>query len=162
MKLRRLLKVMHIIILLNEYDTGPIPRFTLSLLLRPGMSARIRIGFLPSDYSLRSSLLIIRNNLTAIGFTLQYFSEKNELKIQNQLFFMVVGRECIFFSFIITNEDLFRHMEIDNKTARSQPLLFGLEPQHLSDCANPRRQLHKMPTTLTVRRSFEIKNNGEV
>lgn len=69
-------------------------------------------------------------------------------------------------------------MDIDNKTARTQPLLFELEPQHLNgkkkmslflqfgqkliDCANPRRQLHKMPTTLTVRRSFAIRNCGEV
>ena len=53
-------------------------------------------------------------------------------------------------------------MEIDNKTARGLPLFFEIEPQHLIDCTNPRRQLHRMPTTLTVRRSFTIRNNGEV
>uniref|UniRef100_A0A915M9E2 Transmembrane protein 131-like conserved domain-containing protein n=1 Tax=Meloidogyne javanica TaxID=6303 RepID=A0A915M9E2_MELJA len=101
---------------------GPVPRFTLTMLLRPGMNARIRIGFLPSDYSLRSSMMIIRNNLTVIG----------------------------------------ENMAIDDKSANSQPLLFELEPKHLDDCANPRRQLHRMPTTLTVRRSFAVYNNGEV
>jgi len=53
-------------------------------------------------------------------------------------------------------------MAIDDKSANSQPLLFELEPKHLDDCANPRRQLHRMPTTLTVRRSFAVYNNGEV
>uniref|UniRef100_A0A915M8C1 Transmembrane protein 131-like conserved domain-containing protein n=1 Tax=Meloidogyne javanica TaxID=6303 RepID=A0A915M8C1_MELJA len=77
---------------------GPVPRFTLTMLLRPGMNARVRIG----------------------------------------------------------------NMAIDDKSANSQPLLFELEPKHLDDCANPRRQLHRMPTTLTVRRSFAVYNNGEV
>ncbi|KAF7623513.1 TMEM131_like domain-containing protein, partial [Meloidogyne graminicola] len=55
------------------------------------------------------------------------------------------------------------NIEIDNKTCggNSKPLLFELE-QHLSDCANPQRQLHKKTTTpLTVRR-FAVHNNGEV
>ncbi len=38
----------------------PIPRFTLSLMLQPGMKVRVRVGFLPKDYELRSSLLLIR------------------------------------------------------------------------------------------------------
>uniref|UniRef100_A0A1I8BQ39 TMEM131_like domain-containing protein n=1 Tax=Meloidogyne hapla TaxID=6305 RepID=A0A1I8BQ39_MELHA len=111
---------------------GPVPRFTLTMLLRPGMSARVRIGFLPSDYSLRSSMMIIRNNLTVIEPVVLY------------------GRGARI------------NIGIDNKTAGSQPLLFELEPKHLDDCANPRRQLHRMPTTLTVRRSFAVHNNGEV
>nr|CAD2176198.1 unnamed protein product [Meloidogyne enterolobii] len=111
---------------------GPVPRFTLTMLLRPGMSARVRIGFLPSDYSLRSSMMIIRNNLTVIEPIVLY------------------GRGARI------------NMAIDDKSANSQPLLFELEPKHLDDCANPRRQLHRMPTTLTVRRSFAVYNNGEV
>uniref|UniRef100_A0A183BL57 TMEM131_like domain-containing protein n=2 Tax=Globodera pallida TaxID=36090 RepID=A0A183BL57_GLOPA len=111
---------------------GPVPRFTQTLLLRPGMSTRIRIGFLPNDYALHSSLLLIRNNLTALEPVVLY------------------GRGAKM------------HMDIDNKTARSQPLLFEILPQHLADCANPRRQLHKLPTTLTVRRSFVVRNSGEV
>nr|CAD2155111.1 unnamed protein product [Meloidogyne enterolobii] len=111
---------------------GPVPRFTLTMLLRPGMSARVRIGFLPSDYSLRSSMMIIRNNLTVIEPIILY------------------GRGARI------------NMAIDDKSANSQPLLFELEPKHLDDCANPRRQLHRMPTTLTVRRSFAVYNNGEV
>ncbi|KAL3091012.1 hypothetical protein niasHT_023612 [Heterodera trifolii] len=111
---------------------GPVPRFTQTLLLRPGMSTRIRIGFLPNDYTLHSSLLLIRNNLTALEPVVLY------------------GRGARM------------HMDIDNKTARSLPLLFEIQPQHLADCANPRRQLHKLPTTLTVRRSFVVRNSGEV
>ncbi|VDN21262.1 unnamed protein product [Gongylonema pulchrum] len=38
----------------------------MSMLLQPGMSVRVRVGFLPSDYALRSSLLLIRNNLTVL------------------------------------------------------------------------------------------------
>uniref|UniRef100_A0A914HW42 Tetraspanin n=1 Tax=Globodera rostochiensis TaxID=31243 RepID=A0A914HW42_GLORO len=111
---------------------SPVPQFTQTLLLRPGMSTRIRIGFLPNDYALHSSLLLIRNNLTALEPVVLY------------------GRGAKM------------HMDIDNKTARSQPLLFEILPQHLADCANPRRQLHKLPTTLTVRRSFVVRNSGEV
>uniref|UniRef100_A0A915L019 Transmembrane protein 131-like conserved domain-containing protein n=1 Tax=Romanomermis culicivorax TaxID=13658 RepID=A0A915L019_ROMCU len=37
-----------------------IPRFTLSVLLQPGMQVGVRLGFLPSDYDMRSSLLLIR------------------------------------------------------------------------------------------------------
>jgi hypothetical protein len=37
-----------------------VPRFTLSMILQPGMRVRVRVGFLPSDYTLRSSLLLIR------------------------------------------------------------------------------------------------------
>uniref|UniRef100_A0A0N4UMJ2 TMEM131_like domain-containing protein n=1 Tax=Dracunculus medinensis TaxID=318479 RepID=A0A0N4UMJ2_DRAME len=46
-----------------------IPKFTLSMLLQPGMKVRVRVGFLPSDYTLRSSLL---NNLTIIEPVILY------------------------------------------------------------------------------------------
>lgn len=111
---------------------GPVPRFTLSMLIRPGMSTQIRVGFLPSDYTLRSSMLIIRNNLTILEPIILY------------------GRGAKM------------NMEINNKTAKTTPLLFELAEQHLSECANPQRQLRKMPTNLTVKRSFTIRNSGEV
>lgn len=102
------------------------------MLLQPGMKTRIRIGFLPSDYTLRSSLLLIRNNLTGIEPVVLYGQ----------------GAQI--------------RMEIDNKTARSNSLLFEILPTHLTDCRNPKRLLNKLPTTLTVKRSFTVKNTGEV
>ncbi|KAI6240905.1 hypothetical protein M3Y99_00399100 [Aphelenchoides fujianensis] len=57
---------------LEDVVGGSVPRFTLSMLLQPGMSTRVRVGFLPTDYTLRSSLLLIRNNLTAIEPVVMY------------------------------------------------------------------------------------------
>uniref|UniRef100_A0A915DF40 Transmembrane protein 131-like conserved domain-containing protein n=1 Tax=Ditylenchus dipsaci TaxID=166011 RepID=A0A915DF40_9BILA len=51
---------------LEKVVGGQVPRFTLSMILQPGMKTRVRLGFLPSDYVLRSSLLLIRNNLTGL------------------------------------------------------------------------------------------------
>ncbi|KAI6215115.1 hypothetical protein M3Y94_00347300 [Aphelenchoides besseyi] len=117
---------------LEEVVGSPIPRFTLSMLLQPGMSVRVRIGFLPTDYTLRSSLLLIRNNLTAIEPVVMY------------------------------GKGAHVNMEIDGKASRSNFLLFDILPSHLSDCHNPKRLTHKLPTTLTVKRTFVVKNTGEV
>jgi len=97
---------------------SPVPRFTLSLLLKPGMKSRVRVGFLPSDYTLRSSLLLIRNNLTGLEPVVLY-GRGTQIK-----------------------------MEIDNRTARGEePLLFEIQSAHLTDCYNQKRLLHKLPTT---------------
>lgn len=103
------------------------------MILRPGMRTRVRLGFLPSDYTLRSSLLLIRNNLTGLEPVVLYGQ----------------GAQI--------------RMEIDNRTARGgDPLLFEIQTNHLTDCRNPRRLMHKLPTTLTVKRSFLVRNAGEV
>ncbi|VDO14262.1 unnamed protein product, partial [Haemonchus placei] len=110
-----------------------VPRFTLSLLLKPHMKVRLRLGFLPSDYTLRSSLLLIRNNLTVIEPVVVY------------------GRGARI------------GMRVENMEARSkQPLLFEIRHDHLSDCNNPKRLMHKLSSTLTVRRPFSVMNSGEV
>ncbi|KAJ1370835.1 hypothetical protein KIN20_032649 [Parelaphostrongylus tenuis] len=110
-----------------------VPRFTLSLLLKPHMKVRLRLGFLPSDYTLRSSLLLIRNNLTAIEPVVVY------------------GRGARI------------GMRVEHMEARSkQPLLFEIRHDHLSDCNNPKRLMHKLSSTLTVRRPFLVMNSGEV
>ncbi|EPB72905.1 hypothetical protein ANCCEY_08012 [Ancylostoma ceylanicum] len=110
-----------------------VPRFTLSLLLKPHMKVRLRLGFLPSDYTLRSSLLLIRNNLTVIEPVVVY------------------GRGARI------------GMRVENMEARSkQPLLFEIRHDHLSDCNNPKRLMHKLSSTLTVRRPFSVLNSGEV
>ncbi|VDM57736.1 unnamed protein product [Angiostrongylus costaricensis] len=110
-----------------------VPRFTLSLLLKPHMKVRLRLGFLPSDYTLRSSLLLIRNNLTAIEPVVVY------------------GRGARI------------GMRVEHMEARSkQPLLFEIRHDHLSDCNNPKRLMHKLSSTLTVRRPFLVLNSGEV
>uniref|UniRef100_A0A1I7XH73 TMEM131_like domain-containing protein n=1 Tax=Heterorhabditis bacteriophora TaxID=37862 RepID=A0A1I7XH73_HETBA len=110
-----------------------VPRFTLSLLLKPHMKVRLRLGFLPSDYTLRSSLLLIRNNLTIIEPVVVY------------------GRGAVI------------GMKVEGTEARSkQPLLFEIRHDHLSDCNNPKRLMHKLSSTLTVRRPFTVSNTGEV
>uniref|UniRef100_A0A1I7YZI3 TMEM131_like domain-containing protein n=1 Tax=Steinernema glaseri TaxID=37863 RepID=A0A1I7YZI3_9BILA len=118
---------------LEEAIEKTVPRFTLSMMLQPRMKVRIRLGFLPADYQLRSSLLLIRNNLTAIEPVVLY------------------GKGARI------------EMRIDNRTARSHdPLLFEIQPHHLDDCGNPKRQMHKLSTTLTVKRLFMVTNTGEV
>uniref|UniRef100_A0AAF5CZB1 Transmembrane protein 131-like conserved domain-containing protein n=1 Tax=Strongyloides stercoralis TaxID=6248 RepID=A0AAF5CZB1_STRER len=118
---------------LESIVNTPIPRFTLSMLLQPGMKVRIRLGFLPTDHILRSSLLIIRNNLTVVE------------------------------SVVLMGRGAHINMEVDGKVARTKdPLLFDIQPFHLSDCHNPKRLNHKLSTTLTVKRSFMVKNTGEI
>ncbi|VDK76129.1 unnamed protein product, partial [Onchocerca ochengi] len=110
-----------------------IPKFTLSMLLQPGMKVRVRVGFLPSDYVLRSSLLLIRNNLTVLEPVVLY------------------GRGARM------------DMQVEGRAARTRvPLTFEIQPHHLSDCHNPKRLTHKLFTTLTVKRSFTVMNTGEV
>lgn len=43
-----------------------IPRYTLALTLQPGMKVKVRVGFRPRDFILRSGLFLIRNNLTIL------------------------------------------------------------------------------------------------
>uniref|UniRef100_A0A8R1IPW0 Transmembrane protein n=1 Tax=Caenorhabditis japonica TaxID=281687 RepID=A0A8R1IPW0_CAEJA len=110
-----------------------IPRFTLSMILRPNTKVRLRLGFLPSDYTLRSSLLLIRNNLTGIEPVVMYGKGAR------------IG------------------VKVEGVEARSKkPLLFEIRHDHLTDCNNPKRLMHKLHSTLTVRRPFQVMNSGEV
>ncbi|KAF1761647.1 hypothetical protein GCK72_009903 [Caenorhabditis remanei] len=110
-----------------------IPRFTLSMILKPHMKVRLRLGFLPSDYMLRSSLLLIRNNLTALEPVVMYGKGAR------------IG------------------VKVEGAEARSRkPLLFEIRHDHLTDCNNPKRLMHKLHSTLTVRRPFQVLNTGEV
>lgn len=110
-----------------------VPRFTLSAILQPHMKLRVRFGFLPSDYTLRSSLLIIRNNLTMVEPVVVY------------------GRGARI------------GMEVEKVKSRSKtPLYFEIRHDHLHDCNNPKRLMHRFMSTLTVRRPFTVTNTGEV
>ncbi|GMT19197.1 hypothetical protein PFISCL1PPCAC_10494 [Pristionchus fissidentatus] len=110
-----------------------VPRFTLSAILQPHMKLRVRFGFLPSDYTLRSSLLIIRNNLTMVEPVVVY------------------GRGAKI------------GLEVEQTKSRSKtPLYFEIRHDHLHDCNNPKRLMHKFMSTLTVRRPFTVTNTGEV
>ncbi|TKR67648.1 hypothetical protein L596_023768 [Steinernema carpocapsae] len=118
---------------LEESIGKAVPKFTLAVMLQPKMKVRVRLGFLPVDYELRSSLLVIRNNLTGIEPVVLY------------------------------GKGAHIEMRIDNRTARGKdPLLFEIQPHHLDDCSNPKRQMHKLTTTLTVKRLFMVVNTGEV
>jgi len=117
---------------LEEVIGSNIPRFTLSMILKPKMKVRVRLGFLPSDYNLHSSLLIIRNNLTVVEPVVLY------------------------------GKGAHIDVKVENKSARSEPSLFDIQPAHLKECSNPRRQKHELSTTLTLKRQFEVLNTGEI
>ena len=116
----------------EEVVGSNIPRFTLSMILQPKMKVRVRLGFLPSDYNLHSSLLIIRNNLTVVEPVVLY------------------------------GKGAHIDVKVENKSARSEPSLFDIQPAHLKECSNPRRQKHELSTTLTLKRQFEVVNTGEI
>lgn len=79
------------------------------MILKPHMKIRLRLGFLPSDYTLRSSLLLIRNNLTAIEPVVMYGKGAR------------IG------------------VKVEGAEARSKkPLLFEIRHDHLTDCNNPK------------------------
>lgn len=96
------------------------------MLLQPGMKVRVRVGFLPSDYTLRSSLLLIRNNFTIIEPVILY------------------GRGARM------------DMQMDGYSTRIfNPLMFEIQG-HLANCHNPKRLSHKLLTTLIVKMSFVV------
>ncbi|KFD45994.1 hypothetical protein M513_13126, partial [Trichuris suis] len=110
-----------------------IPRFTLSFFLRPAMKLSLRVGFLPSDYQLRSSLLLIRNNLTGLEMLPLYGrGAKLELKIGNVL------------------------------PQSNHLILFEIQEKHLLDCDMLQRQYRRYPTTLSVSRTLVARNSGEM
>uniref|UniRef100_A0A5S6QUF1 TMEM131_like domain-containing protein n=1 Tax=Trichuris muris TaxID=70415 RepID=A0A5S6QUF1_TRIMR len=118
---------------LEEIVGTTIPRFTLSFFLRPAMKLSLRVGFLPSDYQLRSSLLLIRNNLTGLEMLPLYGrGAKLELKIGNVL------------------------------PQSNHLILFEIQDKHLLDCDMLKRQYRRYPTTLSVSRTLVARNSGEM
>ncbi|VDP26390.1 unnamed protein product [Soboliphyme baturini] len=93
----------------------PVPRFTLSFLLKPAMKVSVRVGFLPSDYHMRSSLLLIRNNLTGLEAVPIYGrGGKMELRVGSRM------------------------------PQSNQPLLFEIQEKHLRECENKKRTFRKL------------------
>lgn len=126
-----------------------IPRFTLSMLLKPFMKVRLRLGFLPSDTHLRSSLLLIRY------FANTSLSRNDSIHFRNNL--------TVIEPVVVYGKGARIGMNVDGIEARSkQPLLFEILHDHLADCHNPKRLMHKLTTTLTVRRPFIVRNTGDV
>ncbi|CDW55984.1 DUF3651 domain containing protein [Trichuris trichiura] len=111
-----------------------IPRFTLSFFLRPAMKLSLRVGFLPSDYQLRSSLLLIRNNLTGLEMLPLYGrGAKLELKIGNVL------------------------------PQSNHLILFEIQEKHLLDCDILQTKLTYLCIWLFVQCfSFSGQNSGEM
>ncbi|KRZ72099.1 Transmembrane protein [Trichinella papuae] len=110
-----------------------IPRFTLSFLLKPGAKLSAQLGFLPSDYQLRSSLLAIRNNLTGMEMVTMYGrGAKLELKIGNVL------------------------------PQSNNLLMFEIQDRHLFDCETMQRLNRRFSSTFSVSRSLIARNSGEL
>ncbi|KRZ61670.1 Transmembrane protein [Trichinella nativa] len=110
-----------------------IPRFTLSFLLKPGAKLSAQLGFLPSDYQLRSSLLAIRNNLTGMEMVTMYGrGAKLELKIGNVL------------------------------PQSNNLLMFEIQDRHLFDCETMQRLNRRFSSTFSVSRSLVARNSGEL
>ncbi|XP_070552188.1 transmembrane protein 131-like isoform X2 [Ptychodera flava] len=108
-------------------NTSSIP-----LLIKSRSNVTVNLGFMPVDEVIRTSLILIRNNLTILDFLLvEGQGARGE--------FRVSGR----------------------KPGANSTLLFELKQSHLQDCdkSSPRA---RSPPNFTVKRTFTTKNVGQL
>ncbi|GIY37241.1 transmembrane protein 131 [Caerostris darwini] len=115
---------------LEEYFGVQSHKKSIAMLLTPGMRVKIHIGFKPTDDSLKSSLILIRNNLTVMDALLVYGQG---------------GYGQIKFGNIPPGSD--------------SMLMFELTERHLKDCGSTKFSKYAVPN-FTVRRSFNARNTG--
>ncbi|GAB1597873.1 transmembrane protein 131-like isoform X1 [Argonauta hians] len=105
---------------------------TITALLSPGTKLKFQVGFRPKDDLSRTSLIIIRNNLTII----------DSLVVQGQ------GGQG--------------EMRFSNRKAGSRtPLLFEMTEKHLKNCDKKKQGKNSLPH-FTVKRMFTMRNTGEL
>ncbi|XP_054721293.1 transmembrane protein 131-like [Uloborus diversus] len=103
---------------------------SIAMLLTPGMRVRIQVGFTPKDNSLKSSLILIRNNLTVMDALIVHGQGGNgQIKFGN----ISPGSDSI--------------------------LLFELTDRSLKDCDSTKSPKYGAPN-FTVRKTFTAKNTG--
>ncbi|XP_005095325.1 transmembrane protein 131 isoform X2 [Aplysia californica] len=118
-----------------ESTLGVIPhKHTLAALLQPGTKIKVKVGFQPKDDLARSSLIVIRNNLTIIdAVVVQGQGRKGEMRFNNK------------------------------KPGSHSALTFEMTEKHLKNCDTSEKKANKniMPN-FTVRRPFTLRNSGEL
>lgn len=115
---------------LEEYFGIQSHKQSIAMLLTPGMRVRIQVGFSPKSDSLKSSIILIRNNLTVLdAFVVQGQGGHGEIKFGN----ISPGSDAV--------------------------LMFELTEKHLKDCDGKRRNKFVQPN-FTVRRAFTARNTG--
>nr|XP_006822284.1 PREDICTED: transmembrane protein 131-like [Saccoglossus kowalevskii] len=105
---------------------------TVSLILKPRSNITVILGFAPVDETLRTSLILIRNNLTIIDFLLvEGQGARGEFRVSNK------------------------------KPGANSTLLFELKASHLADCDRSSSKA-RSPPNFTVKRTFTTKNVGQL
>ncbi|KAK3100282.1 hypothetical protein FSP39_017460 [Pinctada imbricata] len=105
---------------------------SITTLLHPGVKVKVRVGFQPRDHVPRTSLILIRNNLT------------------------------IFDSIVVQGQGGRGEMKLSNKKPGSPvPLQFDMTEKHLKNCDKKKHSKGMIPN-FTVRRPFTLKNSGEL
>ncbi|XP_041357021.1 transmembrane protein 131-like isoform X2 [Gigantopelta aegis] len=107
---------------------------SITAVLQPNAKMKIKIGFHPKDDFSRTSVILIRNNLTILD-TL-----------------VVQGQGCR------------GEMRFSNKKPGSNyPLLFDMNDKHLKNCdISDKKQSKSMMPHFTVRRTFTLRNTGDL
>lgn len=109
-----------------------VHRNTLPILLYPGQSYSVYIGFHTYDTNIHSAFLLLRNNLTIL--------EVVQLRAQGALPLFKFG---------------------NRKPGSLQPLTFDMTDKHLRDCERQKQYSTTQPN-LTVKRTFTARNIGDV
>ncbi|KAK6172925.1 hypothetical protein SNE40_016488 [Patella caerulea] len=118
-----------------ENSLGPKPHDdSLAALLKPGQKLKIKIGFQPRDDTFRTSLIIIRNNLTIIdAVVVQGQGRRGDLRFSSR------------------------------RPGSSTPLLFDMTEKHLKNCdISEKKSTKTLVPHFTVRRTFTLRNTGEL
>ncbi|CAG5136465.1 unnamed protein product, partial [Candidula unifasciata] len=118
-----------------ESTLGVIPhKKTIAGLLQPGGKIKVKVGFQPKDDLARSSLIVIRNNLTIIdAVVVQGQGRRGEMRFNNK------------------------------KPGSHSALTFEMTEKHLKNCDTEiKKQNKNMMPNFTVRRPFTLRNTGEL
>ncbi|XP_048778429.1 transmembrane protein 131-like isoform X3 [Ostrea edulis] len=106
---------------------------SIATILQPGVKVKVRVGFQPKDDTARTSIILIRNNLTIIDtIVVQGQGGRGEMKLSNK------------------------------KPGSAIPLQFDITEKHLKNCDKKKQAKNMMVPNFTVRRSFTLKNTGEL
>ncbi|KAK2170432.1 hypothetical protein LSH36_3g30072 [Paralvinella palmiformis] len=107
-------------------------RNSIAILLPGGKTKKIKVEFRPKDDTPKTSLLLIRNNLTIIdAVVLTGQGGRGELRFSNR------------------------------KPGSNSPLLFEMTDKHLKNC-DKKRQNKSIPPNFSVKRTFTARNIGQL
>ncbi|OWF37267.1 transmembrane protein 131-like isoform X2 [Mizuhopecten yessoensis] len=115
----------------EKFGVKPHPE-SITAVLGPDVKIKVRVGFHPKDDISRTSLILIRNNLTILdALVIQGQGGRGEMKLSNK------------------------------KPGSGIPLQFDMTEKHLKNC-DKKKHTKSMAPNFTVRRSFTLKNTGEL